>query len=265
MKSITKLIAVLLISAMTISMTACSKKQTPTVAPNVDKSQSSEIDSLSDLSTTLSSQTSNNSSTKQEPQSASSGGTTYSTRIISNSKSYSPSVSTKSGSANTTTTTVSKSSMVSHSTGSTSGKSTASTYTPPKQTASTAPTKPNSSTTNTTSQASKPKTAYDRPFDATKIRNDMIAYGESKGLILNTSLWVKSDFSTNAGYDPGMDTRDVDNSTLFAQFCKDDIDNTIAGIKVTEPTAKNSDISFNVVLLPISGSPGDYYIFVLYG
>lgn len=262
------MIAILAI-AMITSMTACSKKS-PAVAPNSSTIPSSQESSISDMlssssdisssSTINSSSTASGSTSKAQSSSSnkSVSSTTTAKTTTASTKTAKSGTTTTGGKTSTTTTAPSaKTGNGTTTHGSTTQTTGGKTYTPPKQ------------TTTQSSQTTKPsaqKTAYDRPFDANQIRNDMIAYGQSKGMRLDTSLWVKSDFSTNAGYDPPTDTsQDVYEGDRFKKSCQEDIDATIAGIKVTEPTAKNSDIGFNIVLNPKPSSPGNYYIFVLYG
>ena len=257
MKRIHKGIALLLILAMTVSVTACSK-HTPAVASGLVSSTSSELASSLDSGSTLGNL---ESSVSSQPSSsiASSSSTAASSAASSSSakaKSSSAVASTKSSHITAAANTAPKGSgSASRNTGNTGAKAHGNTNVPAEK-AQPAPTqKPN-----------QPKTAYDKPYDATQIRNDMIAYGESKGMQLDTSLWVKSDYSSNASYNPPTNTvQDVCEGINFKQNNQDAIDDTICGAKAGEPSAKNSDIRFNIVLLPNSNAPGDYFIFVLYG
>lgn len=272
MKIMNKLIAVLLVSAMTVGMTACAKSN-PTVAPNASSSQNSQSSGIN-----LSSTSSNLTSSTTNSGSSTTSGSLAATQTSSKSAGQDTS-STGKLTSGSTTTAKNGGSTGGSTTGGKSGNSKGAppksggstttpttgggTYTPPKQPNS--PNKPSPPPTNQT-KPSAPKTAYDRPFNISQIRSNMIAYGKSKGMQLDTSLWVKSDFSTNCGYFPPMNTaQDVSNATQFAQGCRDDIDYTIDALQASEPNGKVSDIRFNIVLLPNSKSPGDYIIFVLYG
>lgn len=117
--------------------------------------------------------------------------------------------------------------------------------------------------------SSKPKTAYDKPYDIDQIRADMIAYGKSRGMTYTPSLYVKNvppDYPSNGGYHFPLDTRtDIVDGQNFKQYCRDDLDYLLEEAAIYEPKAKPSDIGFNAVLLPLAGFPGDYFVFVVYG
>lgn len=266
MKSINKLIAVLLISAMTISMTACSKKQTPTIAPNSSNTISSNSSTILTSSNSSETTTSNASATLSNSSADTSSSTsTDNTGTTQKARSGGSTDSAKSINPTTAPNNSKQLTSTPNTTPSPSPNTTAPSTKPSTPTQPSEPTQP-STKPSEPSQPSKPKTAYDRPFDTNQIRNDMIAYGQSKGMQLDTSLWVKPDFSSNCSYFPPTNTsQDIGNATEFIQDCKDSIDYTIAAVQAAEPSGKVSDIRFNIVLLPNSKSSGDYYVFVLYG
>jgi hypothetical protein len=136
----------------------------------------------------------------------------------------------------------------------------------PSQTTST---KPNDPPAPPPASSAAPKTAYDKPYDINQIRADMIAYGQSKGMVLESSFYVQNvppDYPSNAGYQFPSDTRyDFSTAAQFKKDCRDSIDGLIAFAQASEPNVKPSDIRFNVVLLPFQDDPGNYFVFVLYG
>lgn len=97
----------------------------------------------------------------------------------------------------------------------------------------------------------------------------MIAYGKSKGLTLDTSLWVKNEppkYPSNCGYDPPTNTyEDVEPGAQFKNGINEDVDYLIAHITASDPVHGIAGTRFNIMILPLAAHPGDYFIFVLYG
>lgn len=103
---------------------------------------------------------------------------------------------------------------------------------------------------------------YARPFDVETIRNDMIAYGQECGLILDESLNID-----NAAWFSPINTRWYDNSTddadIFVKNCHEDIDSLIEFFAY-EGTSPDR-VLFNVQIVEIPEYPGEYRIYVPYG
>lgn len=100
---------------------------------------------------------------------------------------------------------------------------------------------------------------YARPFDIAAIRNEMITYGEQKGLILDESISINnaSSFSIDTRY-----SQDKDYESLH-RSCLEEIDSLINMIKYDGLSP--SDIHFNVQIVEIPEHPGEYKIYLVYG
>lgn len=104
---------------------------------------------------------------------------------------------------------------------------------------------------------------YARPFDVETIRNDMIAYGQERGLVLDESLNID-----NAAWSSPDNTRwwtdenDVYYGTKY-QACLAEID-CLIDFFAYEGTSPDR-VLFNVQIIEIPEYPGEYRIYVPYG
>lgn len=93
---------------------------------------------------------------------------------------------------------------------------------------------------------------YARPFDVETIRNDMIAYGQERGLILDESM----DIDNSAWFSPENTRwwRNEDYDALH-NTCLEEIDLTVRDAE--NDGVSPSDVRFNVQLIEITEYPGE--------
>jgi len=253
MKRIHKGIALLLILTMTVTMTACSK-HTPAVTSSLSSSELvSSLDSsstLGDLESSVSSQ-----SASSIASSSSTAASSAASSSSAKAKSSSAVASTKSNRATAAANTAPKGSgSASRNTEGTGTKAPGNTNAPAPK-AQPAPTQKPSEPAKPT----QPKTAYDKPYDITQIRNDMIAYGKSRGMQYTESLNI-----TNAAYDFPGGTADCCNANLKKES-QENVEYVIKELLQLQPGTKITDIRFNVEIQPDPYNSGEYLLYVPYG
>lgn len=101
---------------------------------------------------------------------------------------------------------------------------------------------------------------YARPFDIEIIRNDMIAYGQERGLILDESLNID-----NAAWTSPLNTRwyNDDDAELCFRNCFEEIDSVTTYFD--NKYGDHDGVRFNVQIIEIDEYPGEYRIYVPYG